>query len=117
MERGNGFRFRQSVNSRGLPSMAFDNDSDDDFASGINLACAAADMVRMMGTERNSPHPKRRKSRGPNKIVVQMKIYYLPDASPIPKRFQPTDPTVAVHMSQGYGMLILFFTCFTCFQQ
>ena len=87
-----------------MPTFSDDDDFDLDERDRLNAAIASADMVRMMGTDRNVSKPKRQKMNpGPRQRIVRLKLYYVPDASPIPKKFQATDPFVALHMSRGYG--------------
>ena len=87
-----------------MATLSDDDGFDLDNKDRLNKAIASADIVRMMGTDRNVSKPKRQKiNPGTRQRIVRLKLHYVPDASPIPKKFQATDPFVALHMSRRYG--------------
>ena len=66
---------------------------------------SAATMAGLLGTQRQQNNAiKHKKSPGPKRRTVKIKIYHLPDASEMPNfNCKPADPKIKQHMDHGYG--------------
>ena len=108
--------FRQYANGSGA---TIENDENDDFedfqdfSQNVLRASNAASTVALLGAQRIRTARANKRSPGPAKSTLKVKVYYLPDASPLPKfTGNPIDNLIIRHTTSGYGKTFSSDKCF-----
>ena len=107
--------FRQYANR--ATNENIDNDDLEDFqgfSQNVLRASNAASTVALLGAQRirTARRPNKR-APGPAKSTLKVKVYYLPDASRLPKfTGNPIDNLIIRHTTSGYGKTFSSDKCF-----